>query len=97
MVNQVYFISNGKKHISSTIRTHIRNPYAFEELEITKLFYTSNMLLKVVATVKIAGFYYIDPNQGSPADALLAYCNFSESRAETCLHPRSAQVTASDC
>lgn len=39
-----------------------------------------------------SGFYYIDPNQGSPADALLAYCNFSESRAETCLHPRNAQL-----
>lgn len=44
----------------------------------------------------IAGFYYIDPNQGSPIDALLAYCKFSESSAETCLHPSTAQVTASD-
>ncbi|XP_053505551.1 collagen alpha-2(I) chain-like isoform X2 [Ictalurus furcatus] len=39
-----------------------------------------------------SGFYYIDPNQGSPADALLAYCNFSEPRAETCLHPKTAQL-----
>lgn len=41
----------------------------------------------------VAGFYYIDPNQGSSADALLAYCNFSEGGVETCLHPRDSQVT----
>uniref|UniRef100_A0A8C7ZJW1 Fibrillar collagen NC1 domain-containing protein n=1 Tax=Oryzias sinensis TaxID=183150 RepID=A0A8C7ZJW1_9TELE len=36
--------------------------------------------------------YYIDPNQGSPADALLAYCSFSSSSKETCLHPENPQL-----
>lgn len=36
--------------------------------------------------------YYIDPNQGSPADALLAYCSFSSTSKQTCLHPRDSQV-----
>lgn len=39
-----------------------------------------------------SGMYYIDPNQGSPADALLAYCKFSGTAAHTCLHPRDAQM-----
>ncbi|XP_064860748.1 collagen alpha-2(V) chain-like [Oncorhynchus nerka] len=39
-----------------------------------------------------SGMYYIDPNQGSTADALLAYCNFSGTAAHTCLHPRDAQM-----
>lgn len=39
-----------------------------------------------------SGFYYIDPNQGSPIDALLVYCNFSKTGAETCLHPRDAHL-----
>ena len=45
-----------------------------------------------VLNVVVAGFYYIDPNQGSSGDALLAYCNFSDLGAETCLHPRDPQV-----
>ncbi|XP_071011182.1 collagen alpha-2(V) chain-like [Oncorhynchus clarkii lewisi] len=40
-----------------------------------------------------SGMYYIDPNQGSPNDALLVYCNFSGTPAQTCLHPRDAQMT----
>lgn len=41
-----------------------------------------------------AGMYYIDPNQGSPADALLVYCNFSTVSKQTCLHPQDSQVTS---
>ncbi|KAA0717047.1 Collagen alpha-1(XI) chain [Triplophysa tibetana] len=33
-----------------------------------------------------SGIYYIDPNQGSSADALLVYCNFSAG-GQTCLPP----------
>lgn len=40
----------------------------------------------------LSGVYYIDPNQGSPADALLAYCNFSAPLKQTCLHPQDSQV-----
>lgn len=36
--------------------------------------------------------YYIDPNQGSPADALLAYCSFSSALTQTCLHAQDSQV-----
>ncbi|TNN68706.1 Collagen alpha-2(I) chain [Liparis tanakae] len=39
-----------------------------------------------------SGMYYIDPNQGSTADALLAYCSFSSTSKQTCLHPRDSQL-----
>lgn len=39
-----------------------------------------------------SGLYYIDPNQGSPADALLAYCSFSSALTQTCLHPQDSQL-----
>uniref|UniRef100_A0A8D3C624 Fibrillar collagen NC1 domain-containing protein n=2 Tax=Scophthalmus maximus TaxID=52904 RepID=A0A8D3C624_SCOMX len=39
-----------------------------------------------------SGMYYIDPNQGSSADALLAYCSFSSASTQTCLHPRDSQL-----
>lgn len=38
-----------------------------------------------------AGHYYIDPNQGSPRDALLAFCNFTAG-GETCISPIHNQV-----
>lgn len=37
------------------------------------------------------GQYYIDPNQGSPQDALLAFCNFTAG-GETCIAPVHNQV-----
>ncbi|XP_056134911.1 collagen alpha-1(II) chain [Lampris incognitus] len=37
------------------------------------------------------GNYYIDPNQGSPADAILAYCDFT-AEPKTCLTPLQPQV-----
>uniref|UniRef100_A0A4W5QUV2 Fibrillar collagen NC1 domain-containing protein n=1 Tax=Hucho hucho TaxID=62062 RepID=A0A4W5QUV2_9TELE len=37
------------------------------------------------------GMYYIDPNQGSPADALLVYCDFTAA-PKTCLSPLQPQV-----
>lgn len=47
-----------------------------------------------------AGHYYIDPNQGSPRDALLAFCNFTAG-GETCISPVHNQVrphgTSSAC
>lgn len=39
-----------------------------------------------------SGMYYIDPNQGSSADALLAYCSFSPAAVQTCLHPQDSQL-----
>ncbi|KAM6986164.1 collagen alpha-1(II) chain-like [Aplochiton taeniatus] len=39
-----------------------------------------------------SGMYYIDPNQGNPSDALLAYCHFSGTATQTCLHPQDSQV-----
>lgn len=39
-----------------------------------------------------SGMYYIDPNQGSPADALLAHCSFSSTSKQTCLHPQDSQL-----
>nr|XP_057908340.1 collagen alpha-2(I) chain-like [Doryrhamphus excisus] len=39
-----------------------------------------------------SGTYYIDPNQGSPGDALLAYCIFSSTSIQTCLHPQDSQL-----
>ncbi|KAL2092225.1 hypothetical protein ACEWY4_012023 [Coilia grayii] len=38
-----------------------------------------------------SGMYYIDPNQGSPADALLVYCDLT-SGGKTCLSPLLSQV-----
>lgn len=37
------------------------------------------------------GQYYIDPNQGSPQDALRAFCNFTAG-GETCIAPVHNQV-----
>lgn len=37
------------------------------------------------------GFYYIDPNQGCPYDALLAFCNFTANGA-TCLPTKENEV-----
>nr|XP_032653574.1 collagen alpha-1(II) chain-like [Chelonoidis abingdonii] len=37
------------------------------------------------------GYYYIDPNQGSPQDSLLAFCNFTAG-GETCIAPVRNQV-----
>ncbi|KAJ7412285.1 collagen alpha-1(V) chain-like protein [Willisornis vidua] len=37
------------------------------------------------------GQYYIDPNQGSPQDALVAFCNFTAG-GETCISPVHNQV-----
>lgn len=37
------------------------------------------------------GQYYIDPNQGSPQDALVAFCNFTAG-GETCIAPVHNQV-----
>ncbi|XP_056312769.1 collagen alpha-2(I) chain-like [Danio aesculapii] len=37
-----------------------------------------------------SGMYYIDPNQGSSADALWVYCNLSE--GQTCLSPLQPQM-----
>nr|XP_014016011.1 unnamed protein product [Salmo salar] len=37
------------------------------------------------------GMYYIDPNQGSPADAILVYCDFTAA-PKTCLSPLHPQV-----
>lgn len=42
-------------------------------------------------TVLVLGMYYIDPNQGSSADALLVFCNFSAG-GQTCLSPLQPQV-----
>jgi len=42
-------------------------------------------------TFLLSGMYYIDPNQGSTADALLVYCNFSAG-GQTCLSPLQPQV-----
>lgn len=41
----------------------------------------------------LPGQYYIDPNQGSPQDALLAFCNFTAG-GETCIAPVHSQVQA---
>ncbi|KAH0615536.1 hypothetical protein JD844_004919, partial [Phrynosoma platyrhinos] len=37
------------------------------------------------------GYYYIDPNQGSPQDALVAFCNFTAG-GETCISPLQNQL-----
>ncbi|XP_029108441.1 collagen alpha-1(II) chain-like [Scleropages formosus] len=39
-----------------------------------------------------SGLYYIDPNQGSPLDAFLVYCNFTTEGGKTCLLPRETQM-----
>lgn len=40
----------------------------------------------------IAGFYWIDPNQGCSADAIRAYCDFAT--GETCIHANPDNIPA---
>ncbi|XP_063001043.1 collagen alpha-3(V) chain-like [Elgaria multicarinata webbii] len=37
------------------------------------------------------GYYYIDPNQGSPQDSFIAFCNFTAG-GESCISPTQNQV-----
>lgn len=34
----------------------------------------------------VIGFYWIDPNQGNPEDAVFAYCDFLDG-GKTCVYP----------
>lgn len=38
----------------------------------------------------MAGFYWIDPNQGSTMDAIKAYCDFST--GETCIYANPTNI-----
>lgn len=40
----------------------------------------------------MAGFYWIDPNQGCTADAIRAYCDFSN--GETCIYANPDNIPA---
>jgi len=40
----------------------------------------------------MAGFYWIDPNQGCSADAIRAYCDFAT--GETCIHANPDTIPA---
>ncbi|XP_063172386.1 collagen alpha-3(V) chain-like [Candoia aspera] len=47
--------------------------------------------LSVVRSHLSDGWYYVDPNQGSPQDSLMAFCNFTAG-GETCISPVQNQV-----
>ncbi|XP_078496975.1 collagen alpha-1(II) chain-like [Lissotriton helveticus] len=47
--------------------------------------------LQLAQTHLLDGYYYVDPNQGSPQDSLLVFCNFTAG-GETCIHPTQNQV-----
>ncbi|ETE64999.1 hypothetical protein L345_09232, partial [Ophiophagus hannah] len=47
--------------------------------------------LLVVHSHPSDGYYYIDPNQGSPQDSLKAFCNFTAG-GETCISPVQNQL-----
>ncbi|XP_023185831.1 collagen alpha-1(II) chain-like [Xiphophorus maculatus] len=66
------------------------DPESSEETEITR-----ETILEDLDNLDAMqdGMYYIDPNQGSSADALLAYCSFSSSSKQTCLHPEHSQLS----
>ncbi|XP_034047688.1 collagen alpha-2(V) chain [Thalassophryne amazonica] len=53
---------------------------------------TTCMELRLCHPEYSSGMYYLDPNQGSPADALMAYCSFSAMSTQTCLHPQDSQL-----
>ena len=36
------------------------------------------------------GFYYVDPNQGSPLDAVKVFCNMES--GQTCIYPSQASI-----
>ena len=38
-----------------------------------------------------SGHYYLDPNEGHPSDAILAFCNMETK--ETCIHPAPMEVS----
>lgn len=40
----------------------------------------------------VAGMYWLDPNEGSIADKIQVYCDFSGKKAETCVFPKPKSV-----
>lgn len=47
--------------------------------------------LKLVHPELPDGYYYIDPNQGSPQDSFLVFCNFT-AEGETCVPAQESQI-----
>ena len=43
--------------------------------------------LRLLLLLFVSGLHWIDPNQGSPKDALFVFCNFSTG-GETCIYPQ---------
>ncbi|XP_069497533.1 uncharacterized protein [Ambystoma mexicanum] len=50
--------------------------------------------LKLTSPWLLDGYYFVDPNQGAPFDALRVFCNFTDG-GTTCLAPASAKGTPS--
>ena len=45
------------------------------------------LILILLLLLLSTGLHWIDPNQGSPKDALFVFCNFSTG-GETCIYPQ---------
>ena len=52
---------------------------------------TDNSLLATLVVLFVPkGSYYVDPNQGSPLDAIKVFCNMET--GETCVYPAQAEI-----
>ncbi len=51
--------------------------------------------LRTISFDHILGFFWIDPNQGCPDDAIRVYCNF-EAEGETCVYPDEDSAKVKD-
>ena len=56
----------------------------------------SSVLLYIIFNLCCSGYYWIDPNQGSPGDAMRVLCNFTTEHSTTCVFPTKKVIFISN-